>query len=307
MAPFGARLRDERERRGSTLEEISASTKISVRFLRALEEENFEQLPGGIFNKGFVRAYARHLGLDEEQLITDYLDASGENEPLPPAPDWLEPPQTSPEEATIAPNRVQFHVPWAGLAAFLIVLSLGLAIWGFHTRETPSQAQVRHNTPVTPVQTGGAKPAPQPVTPPKPSGTTSVQPGSVSPQPGTLPTTTMPTTTSAQAPVATTLPTPNAPATPNRPALVLVIEAEEECWISLNVDGKPSEITLGEGERHVVKANSEILLRAGNVGALDFWLNGKPLPWQGNAGAVKTLAFDANGVRPVTTTAARPN
>jgi len=61
----GARLKQEREKRNVTLDEISRSTKIGTRLLRALEDEHFDQLPGGIFNKGFIRAYARFLGLDE--------------------------------------------------------------------------------------------------------------------------------------------------------------------------------------------------------------------------------------------------
>ena len=77
---FGERLRREREMRGIKLEEISESTKIGKRNLVALEEEHFDQLPGGIFNKGFVRAYAKFLGLDEEQAVNDFLAASANYE-----------------------------------------------------------------------------------------------------------------------------------------------------------------------------------------------------------------------------------
>jgi len=77
---FGEKLRRQREQRGIALEAISNSTKISTRMLRALEEENFEQLPGGVFNKGFVRAYARQIGLDEEEAIGDYLAALTESQ-----------------------------------------------------------------------------------------------------------------------------------------------------------------------------------------------------------------------------------
>ena len=84
MGSFGERLQREREMRGITLEEIADSTKIGTRSLRALEQEDFDKLPGGIFNKGFVRAYARYLGIDEEQAVADFLAAAGEPEqPLP--------------------------------------------------------------------------------------------------------------------------------------------------------------------------------------------------------------------------------
>jgi cytoskeleton protein RodZ len=78
VGSFGDRLQRERELRGITLEEIAEATKIGTRSLRALEEQDFDKLPGGIFNKGFVRSYARHLGLDEEQVVADYLTALNE-------------------------------------------------------------------------------------------------------------------------------------------------------------------------------------------------------------------------------------
>jgi cytoskeleton protein RodZ len=62
---FGQRLKRERELREVTLKEITAATRISQRFLDAMEEEDWEKLPGGVFNRGFVRSVARYLGLDE--------------------------------------------------------------------------------------------------------------------------------------------------------------------------------------------------------------------------------------------------
>src|SRR5258707_14396128 len=78
LPSFGQKLKLEREKRNITLEQISVSTKIGTRMLQALEENKFNQLPGGIFNKGFVRAYSRCIGLDEDQTVADYLKASGD-------------------------------------------------------------------------------------------------------------------------------------------------------------------------------------------------------------------------------------
>jgi cytoskeletal protein RodZ len=80
LGAFGDKLRHQRERRGLSLDAISSTTKISTRMLCAIEEEHFEQLPGGVFNKGFVRAYARHVGLDEEETVGEYLDALRETQ-----------------------------------------------------------------------------------------------------------------------------------------------------------------------------------------------------------------------------------
>lgn len=74
MNQFGDKFRKAREAKELSLDDVSNVTKISPRMLQAIEEENFDRLPGGVFNKGFIRAYAKHLGLDAEEAITEYLD-----------------------------------------------------------------------------------------------------------------------------------------------------------------------------------------------------------------------------------------
>lgn len=73
MASFGEELKRERELRDISLKEIAEATKISIRFLEALECNNFDILPGGIFNRGFIRAYARFIGVDGEEMVNSYL------------------------------------------------------------------------------------------------------------------------------------------------------------------------------------------------------------------------------------------
>jgi cytoskeletal protein RodZ len=80
VGTFGEKLRKQREQRGLDLDAISKTTKISTRMLRAIEDEHFDQLPGGVFNKGFVRAYARQIGLDEDEAVADYLTALRESQ-----------------------------------------------------------------------------------------------------------------------------------------------------------------------------------------------------------------------------------
>lgn len=70
---FGARLREARERRGLTLRVIADTTKISVRALEALEKNDISRLPGGIFSRAFVRAYATEIGLDPEQTVAEFI------------------------------------------------------------------------------------------------------------------------------------------------------------------------------------------------------------------------------------------
>src|SRR5690349_18686505 len=70
---FGSRLRDARERKGVSLREIANRTKISVAALEALERNDISRLPGGIFSRAFVRAYAHEVGLDPETTIQEFV------------------------------------------------------------------------------------------------------------------------------------------------------------------------------------------------------------------------------------------
>ena len=73
MGEFGSKFRKAREKKALSLDDVSHVTKIGSRMLQAIEEERFDQLPGGVFNKGFIRAYAKHVGLNDEDAINDYL------------------------------------------------------------------------------------------------------------------------------------------------------------------------------------------------------------------------------------------
>jgi cytoskeletal protein RodZ len=71
-ATIGERLRLAREQRGIPLREISDQTRISVHFLEAIESNDYKRLPGGIFNRSFVKAYARYVGYDEKEAVDAY-------------------------------------------------------------------------------------------------------------------------------------------------------------------------------------------------------------------------------------------
>jgi len=73
MSDLGSRLRQAREAQGVSLREIATTTKISVAALEALERNDYSRLPGGIFSRAFVRAYALAVGLDPEQTVTEFL------------------------------------------------------------------------------------------------------------------------------------------------------------------------------------------------------------------------------------------
>lgn len=77
MASFGETLKRERELREISLRQIAEATKIAIRYLEALEANQFDVLPGGLFNKGFIRAYSRFIGIDGEAMVNTYLQEAG--------------------------------------------------------------------------------------------------------------------------------------------------------------------------------------------------------------------------------------
>src|SRR6267142_932212 len=85
MTDFGASFKKARESAGISLDQIAIETRISTRFLTAIENEEFELLPGGIFNRGFVRTYAERIGLDPDQAVSDYERLVQVREPGPAA------------------------------------------------------------------------------------------------------------------------------------------------------------------------------------------------------------------------------
>jgi cytoskeletal protein RodZ len=113
---FGERLKRERELREVSIEEITKSTRISTRFLEALENENWDRLPGGVFGHGFVRSIARYLGLDEESLLAEYDLARAES--LPPS---------SPEVGERIPSPPKWIPALAVFALLLLVVGLFFA------------------------------------------------------------------------------------------------------------------------------------------------------------------------------------
>src|ERR1043166_6623023 len=118
---FGERLKRERELREVSLEEVAKGTRIAERFLQALENEQWDKLPGGVFGRGFVRSTARYLGLSEENLLSEYDLARGESaNPIPQRPGERipSPPKWTPAAATLALVALVATLVFAGRYAW---------------------------------------------------------------------------------------------------------------------------------------------------------------------------------------------
>jgi cytoskeletal protein RodZ len=138
---IGEQLRLSREERGIPLREISNQTRISMRYLEAIEGNDYKRLPGGIFNRSFVKAYARCVGFDETQALegyAQYLREQGQ-QPDDDAPTQYYSKVYSDTPATRSPILTVFLA-----IVILVVLTFGaLAIAHWYKRRSAAAADRR--------------------------------------------------------------------------------------------------------------------------------------------------------------------
>jgi cytoskeletal protein RodZ len=136
MDDFGGKLRQARERRGISLRQIAASTKISAAALEALERNDISKLPGGIFSRAFVRAYAVEVGLDPDETVKEFLDRFNQ-EPAPTA----ESATTVPQEETDFENKQKMAALALKIAIVGIPLILLIVYLTFFRNRSAVQAE----------------------------------------------------------------------------------------------------------------------------------------------------------------------
>lgn len=277
--------------RGISLGEISASTKIGTGSLRAIEEEDFAKLPGGIFNKGFVRAYSRFLGLDEEQTVADFEAA------------W-----TAFETARgpVLPTTEEKTESQSAGSAWLLVVALtvlGAIAAGWYLRQRPRLQKLTFWS--SPAQTSHLNPDSLPK-PPLPAATDTHVPSADSKATnGSAVGLEVAKTPSISAtPAAASVPSPspsasNAPPVPSSATPIhLQVFARQDSWLSVSVDGKD----LGQGilsaqKSRSIRAQKEVRLKVGNLAGVQVSFNGEPVDVDGQVKEVKELIFTAQGLQ----------
>lgn len=150
MAQFGEDLRSERESRGIALALITDSTKISSRHLLALEGDHFEQLPGGVFNKGIVRGYARAVGLDEEIWVDRYISAYRASGLVKTdEAEWVQFAENVVKGRNAEGARPDLRLRWAGVVLLVMLIAgLGWFVYSYVHEKSSIQddhAQTRHS------------------------------------------------------------------------------------------------------------------------------------------------------------------
>jgi cytoskeletal protein RodZ len=245
MATLGQQLKQSREEKGISLQEIAESTHISIRFLQAIENDAYDVLPGGVFNRAFVRKFARQVGFDEEQAVNLYQEQ------------WQEQggePERGYQLGIDEPDFKQSSGNGLLLSfvALLVIGSLAYAAYQYFApavSDSGGSAVAGLNTPASPSVT------------PTPSAT---------PEATTSPSSNLPGATASPTPS----PTPEAPAGAMRVQLTAPIE---DVWFKIKADDNQSEGILNRGESREFDVSKEIILSTGRVQSLKITINGRNL------------------------------
>jgi cytoskeleton protein RodZ len=311
MTPVGENLRRERLKRNLELEEISRELKISMRFLQAIENDQYDKLPGGVFAKSFARQYARLLGLNEEDIAGQVQQVVGPVEvpqpvetPKPMAFSSIHVPKVD-EWQTVGDKR--FH--WSGWLSAVVLVAVMLvcsAVYAWLQR--PKATVTAHaNPPAASVPQQAASqavpPAPLPgVATGTPSGvaappsTPAVEPAAAPPQPvPSQPVEQRPLDQKPAEPKPASAAAQTAPVNPQTTVHV-EINADEAVWVLARADGKYAfSATMDPHTTRNVDGVKEVMVRLGNAGGVTISLNGKPIGPAGPKGQVRTIQFTSGG------------
>ncbi len=280
MSSFGENLRREREMRGVNLQEISLATKISVRFLQAVEDEEFSKVPGGIFTRSFIRAYAKYLGLDEERVLAEYQLAAQPKEDVNLKSISLSRP-APPGEASRSPVFTVL------VAAAMLA---GVYVLHRHTRRAAEAQGTSSNPP-------GVSASPAPVDNRSQNKSATAATVSVGPtSPGPAPATGVTQNHQAPSGAETSSAGPPSPAAAGKKGsegkgdLVLQVAATEAAWVAVDADGKTTlQRILNPHEVETLKAVDSFDVTTGNAQGIILTLNGETLKPLGRHGEVKKI------------------
>ena len=265
--PFGKLLLDARAARGMTLAEVSASTKIPVSKLQAIERDDIESLPGGIFTRGFVRSYAETVGLDPQATLAEFEARFPDESSVATLHATIE---GRANEEFVRRQRTAKSVVWLALLAVPLVLWMLSALVPGDTGPPLPEGVVAADEEIA-VGTGSG---PQP----QPSEEPAAPPAVESPL--------RPAPPAVESPLRPA-PVP-APAEAAEPGLLTMeMSVTADCWVQASADGdRIVSRLLRAGERQVIVAQEAIDLRVGDAGAFAFTINERPGRSLGESGEV---------------------
>ncbi len=260
MPALGDRFRAAREARGLTLSDVSEQLRIRALYLGAIEEENWSQIGAAVYARGFLRTYARFLGLDAEEAVAAFNLATGTGPVSAGAPD--------PDELAPAPNR-RLMGPMIWIASIVAVALIAFVVYNAMTLSRPETVAVVPSASPTDLASS------------LPSATASGSPlPSYSPGASALP-------GASGSPLPSPTPTVAPPGTPN----VLELHLTAPSWLRVSVDGGASiEGTFPAG---TIKAfhGKVAFVRVGNAGGVEAFVDGTSVGILGKAGDVVERTF----------------
>lgn len=327
LQEMGDIFRQERERQGLTVEDVVQRTKISRRNVQALEAGRKEDFPHPVYAKGFVKNYARLLGLNPEDfaqaLAREYFVAEDDfgNDPTRDKPISM-----NAARSNVGVNR---RSGLRGLLLLLLAVGVGAGIiWSMllEPRDRPAPSlpapQAAPAAPV-PSESGAAEQDRDLSSGPGPSA-----PEGVCPPPSAAPGNEAPTAAQDAAPAAVPAPNASAPAAPpapkpapiasavpvappapkpapaavapERPAeqapdertRIMGIKANQLCWVYAEVDGSIIlDMTLQPGEAKLIHFDKALVVKFGNAGGVAVSLDNKPFPLNAQSGEVRTVTI----------------
>jgi cytoskeleton protein RodZ len=244
MFEIGPALREARERRGLAFGDVEADTAIRTRYIRALEEEQFQVLPGATYTKGFLRAYAEYLGLDG-QLFIDEFNSRHHDARAPQEQPIASQPRSRPHQRR---QRRESNLVMIVLAAIVAVSALVLLATTFPNATAPY--------PNTTTPTGGTS---TPTTTPEDKGSTTKKKNHTSPE---RPRLNVALVLSSSTFVRATTRSPSGPGA--------ITSKGTDLGQGLTVDP-----ALTGSSRVLFTARAPIFLRLGNPAAVTLTINGK--------------------------------
>jgi len=317
MEDLGRQLKRAREARGVSLREIATRTKISISALEALERSEFQRLPGGIFSRAVVRAYATEVGLDPDITVENFLTHASRHERETAERVAAAMPGVTNDDREFLDRQKRALRILQVVAVLLAVGAIAVLAWQIRLAWVP---EAPDSPPEPAMSTAPPPPPPPPATIPE---TAETLPPPATPPPvtespaagrsGSAPVGSAPAP-EATAPVATAVDRPAAnpapvtgppvqaetaavpPAAPVATTLVVELTAAADCEITSARDGGPAETyLLRAGTRYRLEAARDLVLTVADAGAVSWTINGKRAQPLGKPGAeVRVRVTPAN-------------
>lgn len=262
---IGAELRQAREARGLSLRAVSERTNIRQSVLRAMEADDFARLPGGVITRGFLKLYAREVGLEPDVIWQRYAEQAGVVESDRPGEEAI---TTEPGSLNATATQAMWPrpalAPVAGALAALALVAIGYVL--LRPRSEVADA----------------------VEPPPPAAPAEPAAKAVEPAMGQAPPVKAAAAPTTDAPPATIETRPDSGVTAD--VLRVELHATGPCWVSATADGEQVVYRqMNPGDRQAISVTREIVLRVGMPGNLEISANGQRLPPPPRPGTPATI------------------